>query len=203
METITYENLSDAQKNAFYGFLSQAITDETSPAHGNMWDNDWKNQSHTLPYILKFTDRFRKGNGEFHVVFDENSVVACGGVYRSDFCHSLAIAGTRTWIKPERRNELIAREFILPIHKKWAMDHGFGAISICFNDYNRNIIKAFKRIRLGEDHNRLKNRQSHHLFFSELIEVPFAVIIKHTKQYISYERLDKDWAFDWDSIKWK
>jgi hypothetical protein len=194
-----YKNLSETQHVIFFDFLKEASLELTQPAHENMWDENWINKTSTLPYLLEKTDRFNN-NGIYHIAFDGDNVVGCSGIYTSAFCSELAIAGTRTWIAKEYRNLSVAREVFLPIEKSWAIENKFKAIAICFNDYNKNIIKLWSRNRLGE---RRTQRQSHHFCYNGVNEVTFPVIIQYTKQWIIYEKLQDDFNFDWNKIKWE
>ncbi len=197
-ELIEYKNLNNQQRDIFFNFLKEARKETSQPAHENMWDDDWQNKTHTLPYILEKTDRFSIG-GIYNIMFDGESVVGCSGVYTSAFCIDLVIAGTRTWINKEYRNKSIARN-ILATEKLWAINNNFKAVAICFNDYNKNIINIWKRRRLGE---KRTPRMAHHLFFTGVNEVPFPVTIQYTKQWLIYEKLKEDFDFNWNDIKWK
>jgi hypothetical protein len=194
---ITYQNLNIIQKEIFFNFLREARKETTQIAHTNMWDDDWGNKNNTLPYLLEKTDRFSK-LGQYNVLFDNDNVIACSGVYTSAFCSELVIAGNRTWINKNYRNLSIAREILLPAEKDWAIANKFKAIAICFNDYNKNMPNIWKRIRFGE---KRTPRQSHHLFYNGVNEPEFPVTIQYTKQWIMYEKLDPSFDFDWCSIK--
>lgn len=196
--SIPYTKLSTEQHEAFFDFLREAKKEITQPAHTNMWDDNWQNQTHTLPHLLENTNRFSKG-GTYNILFDGDTVVACSGIYTSIFCPDLAIAGTRTWIHKNYRNKSIARD-ILVTEKDWALKNNFKAIAICFNEYNKNMINIWKRLRLGE---KRTPRQPHHLFFNGVNEVPFPLNIQYTKQWLIYEKLKEDFSFDWSSIKWE
>lgn len=195
--TINYKNLSVSQKEAFFNFLQEAKKETSQPAHENMWDDNWADKNYTLPYLLEKTDRFKVG-GMYNVLFDDDTVVACSGIYTSAFCPELAIAGTRTWINKKYRNKSIARD-ILVTEKAWAIQNDFKAVGICFNDYNKNLIEIWKRIRLGENRS---PRQPYHLFYNGVNEPGFPVTIQYTKQWIIFEKLDSSFEFDWDIIKW-
>ena len=195
---IPYKRLSSHQHEIFFNFLREASQETTQPAHENMWHDDWQSQVHTLPYLLTYTTRFTI-NGTYNIVFDGDIVVACSGVYASEFCPELAIAGTRTWISKDYRNKSIARN-TLANEKEWAVENKFKAVGICFNDYNKNLINIWKRYRLGE---KRTPRKPYHLFYNGLNELDFPVTIQYTKQWIIYEKLYEDFNFDWDSIKWK
>jgi hypothetical protein len=149
--------------------------------------------------LLEKTTRFND-RGIYNIAFDNDIVVGCSGIYTSVFCPDLAIAGTRTWINKNYRNKSIARDILLPKEKKWAINNNFKAIAICFNDYNKNISKIWKRIRFGEGRN---PRQPYHLFYNGVNELDFPVTIQYTKQWVMYEKLDPTFNFDWTTIKCK
>lgn len=194
---ISYNNLTPNQKEIFFEFLRAASKETSQPAHENMWDDDWENKNYTLPYLLEKSDRFSV-HGVYNVLFDGDNIVACSGVYTSAFCDKLAIAGTRTWINKDYRNLSIAREYLLPEEKAWSVKNGFKAIALCFNDYNKNMPKLWKRLRFGENRT---VRQPYHIFYNGLDEVEFPVTIQYTKQWVMYEKLDPNFDFDWATIK--
>lgn len=195
--SLLYSDLSTTQRSIFFNFLKETHEEIKQSAHENMWDDNWQNKNNTLPYILENTNRFRS-KGEYNILFDNNTVVAAGGVYISPFCSELAIAGTRTWINKDYRNKSIAREYLLPAHKKWAIENGCKAVALTFNDYNKNIIKTWKRIRLGESR---VPRKAYHIFYKNFIELPFPVSVQYTSQWLIYEQLDASFNFDWTSIR--
>jgi hypothetical protein len=200
MKIITYSNLSKIEKEHFYIFLESTQL-EHKPANINMWHNDWANKNNTLPFILEKTDRFNPENGEYYVLFDQSTVVACSGVYRSNFSADIAIAGVRTWVNKNYRNISILREHLLPAQKKWCQEKNIKIIALTFNDYNKNLIQVFQKRRLGETKERITTRQPHHLFCNNLIKVEFPVVIQYTKQWAIYEILDSTFNFDWKSIE--
>lgn len=193
----SYYTLTDSERDSFIEFLKEANTETTQPAHINMYDADWVNKNNTLLYILEYTDRF-KTNGFYQVIFDDNKVIASGGAYASDFSKDIAILGTRTWIHKDHRHKLISREQLLPNEKKWAIEHGFSAIILTFNDYNKNLMKLWQRTRLGESRSA---RESHHFGYTGVTEVEFPVTIQYTKQWVLMEKLDPLFEFDWSLLK--
>lgn len=192
---LEYNKLTAQQLESFFQFCKSASL-ENLPAASNMWGTGNK----SLLTILNNTDRFTK-NGSFHILFAGSEVVACAGIYISDFSNKIALAGTRTWVKKEYRHLALLRSHILPVHKKWAIENQCKQIAICFNEYNKALIKIFYRNRLGETNNRLLTRTADNLFFSNINEVPFPVNIQNTPQWILYEKIDPNWEFDWYSIK--
>lgn len=200
IKILSYDQLNETEKIDFFNFLKISSNETDLPAHSNMWNDDWIKHNNTLPYVLEYTDRFKDNNGRFHIVYHDDEIIACGGVYKSDFSNLVSLAGTRTWIKKEYRNKSISRDYILPVHKSWSIEQGCKIVAICFNEYNKNLIKAFKRIRLGESTDRISTRQMQHLFYSGLCELDFPITIQYTKQWVIYEKLE-DWDFDWESIR--
>lgn len=196
---VEFGNLSEKQVRDFFDFC-KAASMENLPAAENMWKDGWADQPETLPFILTKTDRFTK-KGAFHILMLGDEIVLCGGVYLSDFSKKIALAGTRTWVNKKFRNLSLVRDYLLPVHKKWAIKNGCAQIVICFNDYNKSLRRIFFRNRLGETNNRIHFRNEEHLFYSNINEVPFAVNIQNTAQWILYEKLDPNWEFDWYSIK--
>lgn len=171
---------------------------QNDPAAVNMWAEDWQVNSHTLPYILINSNRYSGNNGEFFLVIYQTEIVGCGGIYFSEFDSKFALAGCRTWINSAHRNKSLPREILLPAQKKWAQDRNATAVGLTFNNYNKNLISTWKRMRLGEK--RLP-RQPYHLFYNNFNEVDFPVIIQYTKQWVIYEKLDTTFNFDWSTIK--
>lgn len=196
---LDFNSLSEKHRVLFYDFCCQA-SKENLPAAKNMWSEEWRNSPETLPYILTNTDRFTS-KGVFHILFDGDAVVLCGGVYISNFSKNIAIAGTRTWVNKDYRHLSLVRDYLLPVHKQWAISKGCKQIAVCFNEYNKSLKRIFFRSRLGESNSRLFFRTEEHMFFSNINELPFTVNIQDIPQWVLYEKLDPNWDFDWISIK--
>ena len=198
MESINYYKLTENLRSKFYDFLKECSNETDHPAHKNMWQDDWETKKNTLPYLLEKTDRFRIG-GFYQILFESEDVIACSGVYTSYFCKDLAILGTRTWVHKDHRHRLIVRDHLLPVEKAWAIREGYKAVALTFNEYNKNLIKLWRRMRLGE--NRPKIQPHNFGFKSQIVEFP--VEIQYTKQWVIYEKLDETFEFDWNSIRYK
>lgn len=198
MEIKIYKELLDKQQ--FFNFCQEQSYLCKKEVSKNMWDDDWKHKKNTLPYILEFTDRFNE-KGEFFILYDKEKIVACGGVYISNFSNDVALAGVRTWVNINYRHNSLIKDYLLTEHKKWCINKNIKLIALSFNEYNKNIIKIFKRNRLGEKNTRINNRKPCNLFYNGLHEVEFPVSIQNTMQWVIYEKLDPDFLFDWLSIK--
>lgn len=197
----TYSNLDN--KDLFFDFCRFQSIEKNQPASENMWHNDWVNQNHTLPYILEKTDRFKGTKGEFFLLWEDNQIIACGGVYISDFNSMIGVAGVRTWVKKEYRHMALNKDYLLVEHKKWCVKNQLKIIALTFNEYNKNIIQIFKRNRLGENSGRILNRRPENMFYNGLHELPYPVYIQYSKQYVIYEKLDENFEFDWSAIQYK
>jgi len=189
-----------ANADNFFEFCKATTLEVDQPAATNMWHDNWIDKNYTLPYILFKTDRFKNPKGEFFILKHNDLIIGCSGVYISDFNPRIGILGCRTWISNEYRNQSLVRDYLLPAQRDWAKDRNIFAIGLTFNDYNKNLINTWKRVRLGE---KRKVRQPYHLFYNNFNEVDFPVTIQYTKQWIIYEKLDPNFDFDWISIQCK
>ena len=97
----------DVDKEQFFIFCQQAFLDATQPAHVNMWDNNWREQTHTLPYLLEIEKRFSGDNGKFFVLYYNKDIVGCSGIYQSDFNQHICLAGIRSWINSDHRGRFL------------------------------------------------------------------------------------------------
>ena len=161
-----------------------------------MWDDDWTTATHTLPYLLEVEKRFAN-NGKFFVLLDDDKIIACSGIYQSDFNQHIAICGIRSWVNKEYRGQFLLGSHLFPAQVKWAKANSYKQIAITFNDYNSKLKNIFIRNGVGVK----KNRQVDSLFYTGVHQVPFPVTIKYTPQWVLYQKLDSDWTFDYSKIK--
>ena len=201
MKIIRYSDLTNDTE--FFDFLKTESLEVDQPASINLYTDDWETNVHTLPYILKNTKRFNGINGEFYIVYDRDKIIACSGVYISEFDENIAIAGVRTWVSKNYRHLSLNKDYLLVEHKKWVVDRNMKMIALSFNEYNKNIIQIFKRNRLGEKPGRINSRKPHNMFYNGLHEVNFPVTIQYTQQWVIYEKIDDTFDFDWSSIEWR
>jgi|694.fasta_scaffold73397_2 hypothetical protein len=197
---ISFSSLTFKEKQKFYNFCKEQSTEISQPAAMNMWHDDWKSHSYTLPHILEIGLRFQEPFGDFNILMLDSKFVACAGIYQSAFCKDISIAGCRTWVSKEFRNKNLIRDCLLPAQKKWSIDNDYKIVCLSFNEYNKNIVNTFKRTRLGEGR-RVIERKPHHLFYTGLHEVEFLVNIQYTPQWVIYEKIDPNYQFNWDVIK--
>lgn len=199
MKIVRYSELTD--NTEFFNFLKTESIEVDQPASVNLWSDDWETNVHTLTYILTNTKRFDGTNGEFYILYDGGKIIACGGIYISEFSKDIALAGVRTWVKGEYRHLSLNKDYLLVEHKKWAVSKNIKLIALSFNNYNKNIIQIFKRNRLGEKSGRVNSREPKNMFYNGLQEVSFPVTIQYTPQWVIYEKLDNSFEFDWELLK--
>jgi hypothetical protein len=197
----SYQNLSAEEKVKFFKFCENESKETSQLSAINMWNENWDSKENTLLHLLEKTKKFHRNRGEMFILYYCDQVIACGGVCKSNISDLIAIGGVRMWITKEHRNNSILREYLLPVHKKWAIARGYKQLALSFNEYNKNIIQIFKRTRLAEKSGRIESRQPHHLFYSGLNEVPFPIMLYKSKQWVIYEALDPDWKFDWSAYE--
>ncbi len=186
--------------DSFFEFCKAASLEIDQPAAANMWHDNWIDENYTLPYILFKDNRFKNPKGEFFILKHDDLIIGCSGVYISDFNPQIGILGCRTWVSSKYRNQSLVRDYLLPAQREWAKDRNAFAVGLTFNDYNKNLINTWKRVRLGE---KRTARQPYHLFYNNFNEVDFPVTIQYTKQWIIYEKIDPNFEFDWISIQCK
>jgi len=195
-EICKLQDLNDQQQ--FLNFCKNEFKNSSDPAASNIWSDHWEQDTNTLPNLVYIQKRFNNPLGQFNLLLSNKEIVGCAGVYISEFCDSLAIAGCRTWISKPYRNMMLVRDYLLPVQKLWAQDQTLQAICLTFNYYNRNLIKIWEKRRLGE---KRPARQPHHLFYKGLHKVEFPVLIQSTPQWVIYEKIKETWDFNWDTIK--
>jgi hypothetical protein len=196
----SFHDLTALEKNIFFEFLKEESLEKNSVAT-NMWDDDWRNKPNTLPWMLENSQRFKGSHGLYNILIrEDNQIAACSGVYISDFSQFVSIAGVRTWTVKNFRHLNLSRDYLLPYQKQWSINKRIKIIALTFNDYNKNIIKTFQRSRLGE---KRIERKEHHLFYNGITEVDFPIIIRNTKQWVIYEKLNSSYDFDWNKIKFE
>jgi hypothetical protein len=199
-----YSKLSSLEKDKFHDTLrDQVALDAKSPAMENMYSPSWRTESHTLRHLLEVDNVFAKNHGAYYVLLDDDKFVASGGVHFSEWSNNIAMGGIRTWVHTDYRNKFLAADYILPACKKWAVKNGCNIITLTFNEYNKNLIKTWTRIRAGENKTRIRQRKSKHIFYNNLVAIDYPLEINYTKQWLIYENLSEIFDFNWQEIKWK
>jgi hypothetical protein len=199
MIELTFQTLDAGQKLKFYNDLKSEILHSNDPAAVNMWDENWESNNKSLLFILNKRNRFNPPTGDYYIVYDGDKFAGSAGVYKADFCNEIAIAGVRAWIPKAYQNKGIIRNILLPAHREWAIKNNCKQVALSFNDYNKNMAEVFKgKRRLGESR---PPKTERHMFYSGIESLNYPVTIQYTPQWVIYEKLDKNWEFDWSSLK--
>ena len=170
--------------------------DSSTPAAINMRIDDWQTNEDTLAYILHNKRRFYK-RGEYFFLEVDDQIVASAGIYRSDFDNQVAIGGARSWANADYRAQFVIGRYLLPLQLKWAKANGFKTIVLTFNEYNARLVNHFKRSGLGI----VKKRNPDSFFYNGVFEVPHPIMIKSTKQWAIYHKIDEEYEPNWSLIK--
>ena len=199
IKSIFDNNYYLTHKTQLITYFYNAYQEKDHPGHVNMWDENWEEKNYTLPYLIYKSQRFRNGQGDMHIILDQgDNIIANAGVNISDFDSLVALSGVRSWINKEYRTQLLIGKHILPLHLRWAKEKNLKTIAISFNDYNKNLIKHITRSGLGIK----KRRDSNSMFYDGQYEVEYPVTINHTKQWVVYHKIDKDYIPNWESIRY-
>ena len=184
------------EEQYFSEFLDfcKSETNSDDIASENMWSNNWENDTKTVLYLLKNNIRFNKKSGEFYILFDDDKIIGCSGVYVSDFSEKVALLGVRTWITKLYRNKHLVREYLLPAQKSWAISNSVDIVACSFNEYNKNLTSLFQR---GQKY---KTRDSHHMFYKNFNTLEYPVLIQSVPQWVIFENLT-EYRFNWETIK--
>jgi hypothetical protein len=188
----------ESLKTEILEFCKAAFEHKEDPSHVNMWSDDWENSPETFPYLVYKSDRFTDNNGEIFILRENGKIIAISGIAVSDFDPNVAIGGVRTWVIEEHRGKFLVGRHLMPLQLKWAKEKGLKTIVISFNEYNKNLIKYFRRSGLGI----VKKRNPNSLFFNGMFEAPFPVLINFTKQWAVYHKIDESYVPDWEAIRY-
>jgi hypothetical protein len=201
IQSIFENNYYITHKIEIFDFCKQAFEEKSQPSHINMWNDDWENDTSTLPYLLYKSNRFNNSNGDMFLLFDDdNKILAMSGVNISDFDPNVALGGVRSWVNKSMRGKFVIGGYFLPIQLKWATDRNLKTIALTINDYNKRLIPYLKRSGLGIN-KQLDNPNS--MFHNGQFYVDFPVIINYTKQWVMYHKIDENYIPDWESIRYK
>ena len=198
VQSIFENNYHITNKDMILIYCKTAFEEKSEPSHTNMWSVDWENNNATFPYLIYVSDRFKDSRGNMFVLLDDdNNIVALSGVNISEFDNKVALGGVRTWLNKEMRGKFVIGRNLLPIHLKWAKEHGMKTLALTFNDYNKRLIPYFKRSGLGIE----KKRNPNSMFYNGQFQVDFPVTINYTKQWVIYHKIDESYQPDWESIR--
>lgn len=181
--SFTSDQLQSNILDDLHRLCHEAEQNISMPAHVNMMLDQWENKPNTLMYLLRKTDRFHSGNGLFTLLYDIDNnprrIIACSGIYRSNFDHNVAIGGVRTWKIKDYRNRYLVSKYIFTDQINWCRSNGLKIFALTFNEYNLKVMKILNKSGLyldsiNEDMEML-DRKSY---------------IQGVNQYVMFQRID-------------
>ena len=203
--TVVHVHSDDIKENILHDieyFCKECELELDKPAKENMEFTDWENKPNTLLYLLLKTNQFSKNNGIFSFLYDNDRIVASSGAYKSEFDENVVIGAVRAWKSSKFRGGYFIANNIMPYHLNWAKENNSKIFALTFNEYNYKLMRIMNRSEKYE-----KSRNSHFLFgskrptfYQDMDVLPFTVLIKNTKQYVLYTKLDIDYEPKWPRI---
>jgi len=162
----------------------------------NFTDVDYRNNPKSLLYKFVCTDTFSENNGAYLLLYENNELVHMSGVNKSEFSDKIYICGVRTLTKKSHQHQLLMSQYMLPAQEAIVKVLGGKMRIFCFEDGGSlyNIVKK------GKFNLFLQNQAVKYNVYEGLTPYNIPVNINHTKHYILYKLLDKDFVFDWEKI---
>lgn len=165
------------------------------------YDTDnWENKPNTLLYALLKTGRFNRPNGGLVVGNHDGRCVCVSGYSRSHFNSDIYILGSRTYIHPHYRHQLVMSSAMIPYQINQIS--GVGKMGIFLFD-RKNRFNLYDIVVSGRLNLFLKNKYSN---FSPLWDNLRALshpisIWPGVVQNVLYIKLDPQFDFDWTTLK--
>ena len=179
--------------------LCESARKDSTLTAKNISDENWQVRPESLLYCIYVEKRFDAPSGRLFAAILNGEMIAIGGAYRADFNpDQFAIAGTRTFTKPEHRNKFWHGEYLIPAQIQWAVDNKICSVLFSFNKESLKLMDFLKRAS--------KNRagvlgKSFPDVYKNLSEHPKAVKIKNTTQRIFKLNLVSDFEWDFSQIE--
>lgn len=165
--------------------LCARAAQERKQARVNYAVSGWENSPNTLFYLLFQEKRFDAPRGIFHLACDGDELVAFAGAY-AHTTPGVLIGLVRSYVHPDYRNRQVLGRSIFAQQMEYGRKHGFTKIWLTFNDYNRPILTALKRIARAKAIS-LGSRNAS--AYSDLTFLPEKIVIANTPQYVAEKRL--------------
>jgi hypothetical protein len=170
---------------------------EGLPASENMRFSNWHNEPASLMYLLFSEHRFFTPRGALFLAFNDKTLAAVSGIYVSDFCQDIVIAGVRAWTLKEYRTSYVHGNYVFPQQFVWAEESNAKMLLLSFNDYNDWLFKFILRGIDGRA-TAFGRRFSNHYKDFELH--PHMVKIKGVYQYVLKKKIDPNFDFDFKQV---
>lgn len=200
LRSITSEEVTPEIFEDLFKFCEATSLDQKLNAE-NWTAKDWENSKHSLLYCLLKEKRFREGQGQFHMLYSQNRLVAVSGVYRCKFAfEDVAIGGVRAYTLPLERTTGVMEEgkffhgdYIFPEQIRWARAQGLKKFLLTFNESNLWLAKFI--LRIGQKKSVLlgyrPSAEARELY-RDFYMYPEKVMIKNVPQYVLIKNLEND-----------
>lgn len=175
---------SDDLKN-----LCQSSETDDSPAAVNYHWKDWQDRPASLMYVLAVEGRY--DHGFLDLLYQDGVLVAVSGCYAADWNPAVLVMGSRAYTRVDRRGQdWYHGEHLFPRQWDHAVENGYRAAVISFNDYNDRLLRFFRLAAKG----RFKSTMIPNFYRSWQI-LPDRYLIKHTAQNLVAKLIDDaTWA---------
>ncbi len=201
LRSITSEEVTPEVFEDLFKFCEATNFDKKLNAE-NWSTKDWENSKPSLLYCLLKENRFRKGQGLFHMLYSQNKLVAVSGVYRCKFAfEDVAIGGVRAYTLPFERTTGVLEEgkffhgdYIFPAQIRWAREQGFKKFMLTFNESNLWLAKFI--LRIGQKRSVLlgyRLSEEAREVYKDFYMFPDKVMIKNVPQYVLIKNLENDY----------
>lgn len=162
--------------------------------------DEWESKPHTLLYALLKTGRFNSPDGGLAVGYHDGQITCVSGYNRSHFNPDIFILGSRTYIHPDHRHQLIMSSGMVPYQILQIRD--IGKMGVFLFD-RKNKFNLYDIVVSGKLNLFLKNKLGDfdHLW-NNLQALPHPISIwPGVVQNALYIKLDPDFYFDWNTIR--
>ena len=183
--------MSPHQTEELRELCSLAADERLAP---NWLPDDWESKTSSLFYLLHREGRFSEGRGRFFLLYDQDRLVACSGVYLSAWSNQVAVGGVRTFTHPRYRmafaretGKFYHSDILLPWQFEWARRQGCVAFALSFTEESKTLLEFLRRIGRGEAVALgLKPSPETAKFYSHFVLHPEKVLVQFVEQDLYY-----------------
>jgi hypothetical protein len=161
---------------------------------------DWESKPYTLLHVFLNTTRFSSKNGGLLLVYQNEKCCCVSGYNRSEFNSDIFILGARTYIDPKYRHQLLMSSVVIPNQLEKIL--GVAKMAIFLFD-RRNEFNLYDIFVSGKLNLFLKNKyyEFRNIWDNlQAVEHPISIYTGITQNAL-YIKLDRDFEFDWLTLK--
>jgi hypothetical protein len=160
---------------------------------------NWESKPSSFLHIFLKSSRFDKGHGGVVLVEDGAKLCGISGFNRSDFHPDIYVLGVRTLIDFSYRKNLFMSTYFVPTQLE-LLEHSAKIVVFLFDTRDKfNLYSVFCSGKLNLFlFNKLKKFDH---IWSNLKALEHPVYINYTNQNVLYIQLDKEFDFDWKTLK--